>query len=75
MSIIHIEEVSFDETNTEHLKAYEMMVLGVKQPNGTVKHMMHPSLRFKLEKPYTSINNMMVAKVSRAYLNQYIQTT
>lgn len=71
MSKIQIEEVSFNETDPEHLRAFEMMVIGVQQPNGTVKHMMHPSLRFKLEKPHTSVNAMMISKVGRAYLNNF----
>lgn len=73
MSRITIEEVCFDENNPEHLKAFEMQILGIKQPNGSIKHSQHPFLRFKLEKPFTSVNNMMIYKVGRAYINQYIK--
>lgn len=69
MAKIQIEDVRFDPKNIEHLKAFEMRCLGVKQPNGTLKYMDHPSLRFKLEKPFTSINNMLFYKVSQAWLN------
>lgn len=71
MSRITIEEVTFDATNVEHLKAFEMQVLGVKQPNGSMKHTQHPSLRFKLEKPFTSVNTMMIYKVGKAYISQF----
>lgn len=71
MSRIQIEDVIFDPKDPEHLKAFEMQCLGVKQPNGVVKHIQHPSLRFKLEKPFTSVNTMMFDKVSRSWLNLF----
>lgn len=68
MSKVQIEETFFDAKNLEHLKAFQMRCLGIIQPNGSIKHMDHSSLRFKLEKPHTSINNMMFYKVSQAWL-------
>lgn len=68
MGKIYIDEAIFDVNNPEHLQAFEMQCLGIKQPNGTIKHIQHPSLRFKLEKPYTSVNIMMLHKVSQAWL-------
>lgn len=73
MSKIKIEHVNFDEMNPEHLRAFEMLVLGIKQPNGSVKFQEHPFLRFKLEKPFTSIHSMMINKIGRAYLSEKLK--
>lgn len=58
--------VSFDPTNSEHLKAFEMLCLGER---GVIKQ--HPVLRFDLEDNFPDVRSLMFHKVGRHYLNSH----
>lgn len=48
----------FDAQNQEHLRAFRLLLDGRQ----------HPTIRFKLELPYDNVRQMMLHKVSYAYL-------
>lgn len=60
--------VKFDPRNAEHVRAFRMQCIGEVDQDGTVRRRSHPTLRFQLEQPYTSVITMMLAKVAQAYV-------
>lgn len=51
---------TFDPTNLEHLRAFEMI---------TQHGIQHPEIRFKLDHPYLNVPAMMHARIGKAYLD------
>lgn len=61
--------VTFDPTNAEHLEAFNMLCLGTyDQKKNVMVIANHPTLRFKLEVPYTDVRTMMFHKVGQKFM-------
>ena len=60
--------VTFDPTNREHLKAFEMLCLG-EHRDSTVPVKQHPTLRFELEDNFLDVRSMMFHKVGRQHIS------
>lgn len=59
--------VTFDVHNLEHLKAFEMLCIGVDTPAG-FQMRQHPTLRFELEDGFLDVRSMMFSKIGKAWL-------
>lgn len=58
----HLTFVDFDPKNPEHIAAYIALTEHGRQ---------HPTLRFRLAKPYLDVRSMMHRKIGEAYSSQF----
>lgn len=68
LNAVNRQHVDFDPTNSEHLRAFRMLVLG-DGPQSPIRQ--HPTLRFNLEHPYDNVRSLMVYKVAEAHLQSH----
>lgn len=57
----NIQHVTFDIDNIEHIQALARLVKDGRQ---------HPTLRFRLERPFLDVRSMLTSKITHAWLEQ-----
>jgi len=72
LSKVQRATVDFDPANPEHQVAYRMLVLGENGPTSPLRQ--HPTLRFNVDRPYDSVRDMMINKISEYFITHVAQT-